>query len=729
MIVRNSGSVLRECLEHSKTWIDRWTILDTGSTDGTPDLILEVLKDVPGRLEHAEFEDFSTARNHALSLVSGESDYLAMLDDSYVLCGGENLASYLQGCSPPQPDAILLQIGTLSDGTLRNPIFSHRIMRRDAQLKYRYRVHEVLDVSGSGVRTVTLADDSGIFVNDLSGFEHEQRSAVRYAQDTVDLLLDHAAEPENPRPLYYLASTYRILEKFDDALYSYKKLSEIPRLHDDYKFSAGYDACCIRYYTTDDVDAFRCALEALEREFPERAEPGYKLAVLGRGTTWMTTDQLLRRLRTLSLLEAPERCSTHIDLDIYDYFIPFLLVDTLLSQGYISEAVPILKRLLSLYPRDQPLLNIKYSICDDTTVSSIDLNPGSECGTLVFYLSSEDASVGVWDPRGDVNVSGTEVGCLNLAREFSKRGFRVLVFATFSDTVNDYQGTVDGVEFLDASLFTQFVMKYVVDVLVVVRIVQHLVYYTNIRSVFLWIHDTLPYLNARSRCIQYHKEKFKGIIAVSEWQRQNTYRKLNVPLSSIITSRNAISIDRFTESKVAKVPYRFIYTSSPDRGLDVLLAMMPGLKQKYPQTTLKVFVNASLLTAAQKSALRALSDYATVSPRVDQAQLALELLAADVFLYPCTFAETYCIAAVEAMAARCLVATVDIGGLGDVARNRSVMCPHPVEQHKETLLERLDYVMQRPSLKSALVDKAFAWASQQTYDRLCDSWINTIFSG
>ena len=68
MIVKNSGEVLRECLKENKKWIDYWTILDTGSTDNTPEIIKEELKDVPGKLHFGEFIDFSNARNKSIEL-------------------------------------------------------------------------------------------------------------------------------------------------------------------------------------------------------------------------------------------------------------------------------------------------------------------------------------------------------------------------------------------------------------------------------------------------------------------------------------------------------------------------------------------------------------------------------------------------------------------------------------------------------------------------------------
>ena len=39
MIVKNSGDVIRDCLRLNKKFIDHWTILDTGSSDNTKNII------------------------------------------------------------------------------------------------------------------------------------------------------------------------------------------------------------------------------------------------------------------------------------------------------------------------------------------------------------------------------------------------------------------------------------------------------------------------------------------------------------------------------------------------------------------------------------------------------------------------------------------------------------------------------------------------------------------
>ena len=43
MIVKNEAPVIRRCLDSVRSLIDYWVIVDTGSTDGTQDIVCNVL--------------------------------------------------------------------------------------------------------------------------------------------------------------------------------------------------------------------------------------------------------------------------------------------------------------------------------------------------------------------------------------------------------------------------------------------------------------------------------------------------------------------------------------------------------------------------------------------------------------------------------------------------------------------------------------------------------------
>ena len=716
MIVKNSGEVLRKCLKENRDWIDYWTILDTGSTDNTIDIIKEELKDVPGKLHFGEFIDFAQARNKSLELTSKTCKYTIILDDSYILYGGKELRMLLKKAKTA---CFLVRIGKYIDGFLRADYYSKRIVKSENNLRYKYRVHEEIQVSDNKIK---ILQDQNIFIDDLTFKDHTARSINRYTHDIEMLLLDYKDYPKDQRVVYYLAKTYYIIEQYANSLKFYNILKKIG-VTDDFLFSSYYDAVCIQFRQNSDIKKFETQLQFVSQIFPLRAEPKYKIAVIHNDIgDFKKVHEIITSLITY---HKPALLGTLFENDIYDYYIPYLYIDTNIKLGFVEKAVPALKKMLSLYPNDQPLLNIKYSITDNMNISSIHL---SENKTIVFHTSGLFEMIYCWNPKGDTRISGSEYMAMNLGKEFHKLGYRVIIIGTFEDkkTNTNYEGIYDGIEYIDYKYFSEFALTYVIDFLIVSRFTANLVYYDNIKNVYLWIHDTLPTIDEKSKCVQYHKEKFKYIIAISEWQKENTVKTLNIPEENIIVSRNAIYTNRFLNKDIEKIPFRFIYTSCPERGLTYLIQIIPKIKEKYPETTLYLFVNKDLILKDTMDKIKIL-DYVYINNRVSQEELSNEFLKSDIWLYPTNFTESYCITALEAMASKCLVATVNYCGLGNIVYGRGVVCNAPIKEHLEDLAEKLFFVLERPALKSHFINTAYNWAINQTYEKLAQEWIETIF--
>lgn len=80
MIVRNEAPVIRRSLASVRPWIDRWLVVDTGSTDGTQALVREALADLPGSLVERPWRNFGHNRSEALDLARPHGDYTLVLD-------------------------------------------------------------------------------------------------------------------------------------------------------------------------------------------------------------------------------------------------------------------------------------------------------------------------------------------------------------------------------------------------------------------------------------------------------------------------------------------------------------------------------------------------------------------------------------------------------------------------------------------------------------------------
>lgn len=80
MIVRDEAPVIERCLRSVLPVLDAWTIVDTGSTDGTQDIVRRVLAGLPGELHERPWVDFGHNRTEAIALAGRSEDYLLFID-------------------------------------------------------------------------------------------------------------------------------------------------------------------------------------------------------------------------------------------------------------------------------------------------------------------------------------------------------------------------------------------------------------------------------------------------------------------------------------------------------------------------------------------------------------------------------------------------------------------------------------------------------------------------
>lgn len=183
--------------------------------------------------------------------------------------------------------------------------------------------------------------------------------------------------------------------------------------------------------------------------------------------------------------------------------------------------------------------------------------------------------------------------------------------------------------------------------------------------------------------------KWDRIVCISNWQRQMFQQELGVPLEQMDVVRNAIgptfenlfeTASRLAEAKAGQL--RLAYTSTPFRGLDVLIASYPPVQQRHPRCRLDIF--SSMQVYGQPLAedpYRALYDRCRSTPGVvyrgslSQTELARELMQTSVLAYPNTFPETSCIAVMEALAAGLLVVTSDLGALPETCAGWARLVP------------------------------------------------------
>ena len=733
MIVKNSGEILRECLKENKKYIDHWTIVDTGSTDNTCDIIKEELKDIEGNLHFSEFIDFSQARNRSLELASNKCKYIIILDDSYCIHGGSELRNKLK---ENNETAFRIKIGKINkyNDLFLDDYYSTRIIKTSANLRYIDRIHEHIDFYNA----IDIFDKN-IFIEDIDSEEHKERSMERYKKDIELLKLDLMDKPDDPKTIYYLAKTAFILKIFKEALFYYKLLQGLNDIYIEYIFVGFYEYACLQYHLSNDKTEFKNSLLKIIKnsKFDHRSETKFKLAViLKEEGNIIKAEKYIDDIINFSKPEV----YTIMESDIYQYSIPFLYVEIKLMLKKYDSSVDTLKTLLKNYPKNIELLNIKYQLCqkpDGTNINDISSIELSVNKTVVIHITR----IVFFNPKtliseGEVSISGSEYMALFLSKELSKLGYRIFIFGNFENKEKNinYECIHENIQYIDHNYINEFFLKYKVEHYIVSRNAANLLYYNNIKNVYLWVHDVLFFSVRSSLYLQTHKEKFKKIVCVSEWQKKMIIQEFKTQGNLLTVSRNAIKSEKFLKN-IEKIPYRFIYISGPPRGLNGLLYLMPKIKEKFPLSSLYIFADEHLIDEEDLEIIKN-EDYIFLETRKSQEDIAIELMKSDVFLYPCTFKETYCISVVEAMASKCLIASTNLAALNEIISNRgiTVNVDEEIEEDSkdklylkfDALLKKLFFVMERKELKDRYISTAYDWAIRQTFESLALEWVENI---
>jgi tetratricopeptide (TPR) repeat protein len=256
MIIRDEAAVLSRCLESVKGLISSWVIVDTGSTDGTRELITSLLSDIPGKLHQRRWVDFGHNRSELLELAKGAADFLLLIDADMTVEWELPL---------PRLDADAHYVRQLDHG-LEYSI--PRLVSGAHPWRYLGATHEYLTSdehftrgSVDGIRVVHHGDGG----SKSDKFERD-RALLETALDR---------DPDDQRTIFYLAQTCRDMGDRGRAIELYRRrvalggwdeevfyaAFQLGRLMSDIHWAAGLPLL----------------LEAWERR-PSRVEPLYEIA-------------------------------------------------------------------------------------------------------------------------------------------------------------------------------------------------------------------------------------------------------------------------------------------------------------------------------------------------------------------------------------------------------------------------------------------------------------------
>lgn len=301
MIVKNESKRISEVLASYRDHIDAWTILDTGSTDGTQDMIRGELAGIPGTLYEEPFVDFATSRNRALDL-HGNQTVFTIMPNGDVLFGGAELRSFLEAHRNDYAKAYRVRI---APGHYYHPL----VMRAGGGWRYRWRTHECAMGSDQGPQI------PGVTVHRDRGQRTDAEWRARWERDLVLLNQDREADPNDPRPYFYLGQTHECLGQHAEALPFFERRAEMGGYFDEVYEAKFRIAKMMQAIKRPWAEVQQKFLEAHAHD-PRRAEPLYAIA-----EHWYDLEQhAISRIFSVAAAELPKPpTDLFLDEEIYTW--------------------------------------------------------------------------------------------------------------------------------------------------------------------------------------------------------------------------------------------------------------------------------------------------------------------------------------------------------------------------------------------------------------------------
>lgn len=262
MIVKNEAHVIQRCLASVRPLIDRWVVVDTGSSDGTQDLVRQALADLPGELLEQPWVDFAHNRNQALDAARCWADYCFVIDaDEYLdWPGGYRLPELTHDAY-----GLWLEFAELRYRRVC-------LLRSATPWRWHGVLHEYLD---AGITTSQGTLDGPRVVVRAEGAR--SRNPHKFRDDAEVLERALRVEPGNTRYQFYLAQSWRDAGEPARAYRAYQKRADMGGWDEEIWYSRWQMARLLEILAAPEAEV-QAAYQLAWLTRPTRAEPLVDLA-------------------------------------------------------------------------------------------------------------------------------------------------------------------------------------------------------------------------------------------------------------------------------------------------------------------------------------------------------------------------------------------------------------------------------------------------------------------
>jgi len=286
MIVKDETHIIQECLQSMLPYIDRYDITDTGSTDGTPEMIKEFMDKhgVPGEVYLSDWKGFGDSpqgigsRTESLRNCDGKADFAWVIDADDFIAGDFVFPNDMK-----KYDVYSLHIQRGDFTWWRNQIF-----RTGIGWHYTGILHEYADCDKKPFSQERVHGNYHIDARTLGARNVGITAIEKYSKDAeqlLDALTNEESpfyDPDNHRYWFYLAQSYFDSQQVTNAKEAYQKRAELGGWEEEVYYSLFRVAICAVLNEEPWEQIQQGFLNAYAYR-PIRAEPLHQLSRLYRG--------------------------------------------------------------------------------------------------------------------------------------------------------------------------------------------------------------------------------------------------------------------------------------------------------------------------------------------------------------------------------------------------------------------------------------------------------------
>lgn len=468
------------------------------------------------------------------------------------------------------------------------------------------------------------------------------------------------------------------------------------------------------------LNSFVTALEEDPNNCDIRFKCGYTLEKLGK------LEEAFEQYQEIMKIE-PKHPDTLFRLALAAY-----------NRNFIDDATTLFKEYISLKPDDiDARLNLALSFEKNNCLnealeqykSLLDITPdhvealsrikaieaGPAHQVSVQNRSNELNIAFIWGGEpflGDIlskkPIGGTETAMIHMTSNLAKLGHMVTVY------VNEGHGVFNNVRYEKFENYPAELEKTRADVLVSARNYHPFLTKINAGVRIFWTEDAHDQPFVEPLCDVNIKNGIDRIFTVSKWQTHMLAGQFQIPLENFFITRNGVCWDSFKAINSNRNHKKLIYTSTPFRGLDVLLDIFPKIRKQVPDAELDIYSSMAVYRGNIEDAeamygdlyIKAEQPGVNLKKSVIQTELAKALLAGGIFAYPNHFPETSCIAVMEAMAAGLPLVTSDLGALPESVSAGGILIKGDSrsETYQKRFIQEVSNLMNDPHLYKTLSD-------------------------